>query len=223
MCSKQKQVAARFSIAIAIPFLAATLAFTQNTPANQEADTLAKSATSLAVKDSAALADSLRRRQIKKATMRSVMVPGWGQITNNQWWKTPFVYAAVGIPTYLFFDNIKQYKQLRDAYRILQDGDPTNDDDIPDNLKPLSPNSIRFYRNAYRQNVDYSVLAFIIAWGLNVADAAVFANLRDFDVTDDLSLRIKPLFNQSHNYTQLGIAIQPIQKKRIPKDNQVSR
>jgi hypothetical protein len=40
--------------------------------------------------------------------------------------------------------------------------------------------------------VDYSVLVFILAWGLQVADAAVYAHLRDFDVSDKLSMRVKP-------------------------------
>ena len=43
-----------------------------------------------------------------------------------------------------------------------------------------------------RQNVDYTVLFFLIFWGLNVADAAVDAHLKTFDVSDDLGLQIKP-------------------------------
>ncbi|MBL0255265.1 MAG: hypothetical protein IPQ27_09985 [Chitinophagaceae bacterium] len=48
------------------------------------------------------------------------------------------------------------------------------------------------FRNAVRQNADYCVLFFIVFWGVNVADAAVDAHLKTFDVSDDLSLQIKP-------------------------------
>ena len=39
--------------------------------------------------------------------------------------------------------------------------------------------------------MDYCVLFFIFFWGLNVADAAVDAHLKTFDVSNDLSLQIK--------------------------------
>jgi hypothetical protein len=170
------------------------------------------------VVDSMKLYDSLRSRQARKATVRSAVLPGWGQITNKQTWKLPMVYAAVGIPAYLFFFNLKEYRILRDAYIIVSDTIPGNDDDIPDDLKPLSPNSIRYYRDQYRRNVDYSALAFLLAWGLQVADAAVFANLRDFDVTDDLSMRVTPQWNPAAKTAGLHLAFRPstnTQKKII--------
>ncbi len=123
------------------------------------------------------------------------MVPGWGQITNKQAWKLPFVYAAVGIPAYLFFDNIKTYRDLRDAYILRLDNDTSNDDQIPNYLRRLSTADLKLNRDAFRRNVDYSVLAFIIGWGLQVVDAAVFAHLKDFDVGDNLSMRLKPQLN----------------------------
>jgi Family of unknown function (DUF5683) len=171
------------------------------------------------VRDSTYIADSVRHRQIKKATVRSAIIPGWGQITNNQAWKVPFVYAAVGIPVYLFFVNLEQYQVLRDTYIIMTDDDPTNDDQIPENLKPLSPNSIKFYRDEYRKNVDYSVLAFLIAWGLNVADAAVFANLRDFDVSDKLSMRVNPGYNPATGTAQIGLVLKTNNTRKVPKYN----
>ena len=65
----------------------------------------------------------------------------------------------------------------------------------------LSTESLRSYRNSYRQNVDYSVLFFLVIWGLNVVDATVDAHLKAFDVNDNLSLRIKPGYNP---YTNTG-------------------
>src|SRR5215831_2796733 len=49
----------------------------------------------------------LKRHTPKGAAIRSAILPGWGQIYNNKWWKLPLVYTAIGIPVYLYFDNRK--------------------------------------------------------------------------------------------------------------------
>jgi hypothetical protein len=59
-------------------------------------------------------------------------------------------------------------------------------------LRPLSEESLRFYRNQYRRDIDYTALFFILLWGLNVVDATVDAHLKSFDVSPDLSLQVRP-------------------------------
>jgi hypothetical protein len=59
-------------------------------------------------------------------------------------------------------------------------------------LKPLDEESLRYYRDQFRRDIDYSVLFFMILWGLNVVDATVDAHLKSFDVGPDLSLQFKP-------------------------------
>jgi hypothetical protein len=51
---------------------------------------------------------------------------------------------------------------------------------------------LRYNRDEFRRNVDYSIVAFVILWGLNVVDASVDAHLKTFDVSPDLSLRVVP-------------------------------
>ena len=63
---------------------------------------------------------------------------------------------------------------------------------IKANLQPLSEESLRFYRNQFRRDIDYSALVFLLLWGLNVVDATVDAHLMSFDVSPDLSLRLRP-------------------------------
>ncbi len=127
------------------------------------------------------------------AIRKSAMLPGWGQYTNKKYWKIPIVYAGIGIPAYLFFRNRKQYKDSKYAYDNATDGNPLNDDLIKEPYFSVrfQPEKIKVFSRQVRQNVDYSVLFFIIFWGLNVADAAVDANLKTFDVSDDISIRIK--------------------------------
>lgn len=130
----------------------------------------------------------------KIAIIRSAIIPGWGQVTNKKYWKVPIVYGALGITTAIFFHNIKQFREARDAYANAIDGDTSNDHLIPQPYFTVKdqPERIKNFRNQVRQNVDYSALFFILFWGLNVADAAVDAHLKTFDVSDNLSLNIRP-------------------------------
>ena len=143
------------------------------------------------------------------AIRRSAMLPGWGQFTNKKYWKIPLVYAGVGIPAYLFTRNLKQYKDAKNAFTLATDGDVSNDDQIKEPYYSVrsQPDRIRVFRNSVRQNVDYSVLFFIIFWGLNVADAAVDANLKTFDVSDELSLQLKPGFSPLANTNGLSLVL----------------
>jgi hypothetical protein len=132
------------------------------------------------------------------ATIRSAIAPGWGQITNKKYWKLPIVYGALGTTGYIFFRNIKQYKEANAAFKNASDNNPLNDGEIPEPYYSVrtQPERIKNFRNQVRQNVDYSVLFFVLFWGLNVADAAVDAHLKTFDVSDDLSLHIKAGYSE---------------------------
>ena len=143
------------------------------------------------------------------AIRRSAILPGWGQYTNKKYWKIPLVYAGIGIPAYLFTRNLKQYREAKQAFILATDGDVTNDNQIvePYYSVRMQPDRIRVFRNSVRQNVDYSVLFFIIFWGLNVADAAVDANLKTFDVNDELSLQLKGGFSPLANTNGLSIML----------------
>lgn len=137
--------------------------------------------------------DSIKKYNPNVAVRRSLILPGWGQATNKKYWKIPLVYGALVTTTVVFFKNIRQYKDARNAYILATDTIKANDIFIKQPYFSVKdqPERIRVFRNEVRQNIDYSVLFFIAFWGLNVADAAVDAHLKTFDVSDDLSLRIK--------------------------------
>ncbi len=133
----------------------------------------------------------------RAAAIRSAIIPGWGQIYNKKYWKVPIVYGALGTCAGIFFYNIKYYKDTKFAYKVkynmrVHGTDSSLYSSINPLMKPLSEESLRNYRNQYRKDIDYSVLFFILFWGLNVVDATVDAHLKSFDVSPDLSLQIKP-------------------------------
>jgi len=143
----------------------------------------------------------------RTATIRSAIVPGLGQIYNKKYWKLPLVYGALGTTAGIFVYNVKTYKRLKAAYINKTDGITTNDDQVYYKYKNLSAESIRTYRNVFRQNVDYSALFFVIFWGLNVVDATVDAHLKSFDVNDDLSLQIKPGYSPMANTSGVSLVL----------------
>ncbi|HLG39666.1 MAG TPA: DUF5683 domain-containing protein [Chitinophagaceae bacterium] len=136
----------------------------------------------------------------KKAVIRSAIFPGLGQIYNKKYWKLPIVYGALGISAGVFFYNLKNYKDTRFAYQAKYKAaqpnataaDSADYFKIKPPLERYSPETLKYYRDSFRRDIDYSVLVFILLWGLNVVDAAVDAHLKAFDISPDLSLKIKP-------------------------------
>ena len=53
-------------------------------------------------------------------------------------------------------------------------------------------------QQTYRRDLDLSVLLAFGIYALNIVDAVVFAHLYDFDVSDDLTLRVKPALQHAH-------------------------
>ncbi len=157
--------------------------------------------------------DTIRNKHNpRKATFRSAVLPGWGQAYNKKYWKIPIVYGALGTTAAIYVFNLQTYKSLKQAYIYIKDDIPSNDSLIESRFRNLSPESIRTYRNAFRQNVDYSVLFFFVFWGLNVVDATVDAHLKAFDVSSDITLKIKPCFNQNLAGISLVFSIKDSQK-----------
>lgn len=156
------------------------------------------------VKDSSATKKSTTDTTVKKkiynpkvAAIRSAILPGLGQIYNKKYWKLPIIYGGLGVTGYVFIDNIKTYKEYKFAYAARIKAEPPTVDStdyrqLKDIYKVLSPGSIRSARDEFRRYVDYSALIFVLLWGLNVVDATVDAHLKNFDVSPDLSLQIRP-------------------------------
>lgn len=156
-----------------------------------------------------------------KAALYSAIFPGLGQAYNKKYWKVPIVWAAVGIPTYTFFDNKTWYNKTRYALAVLVNGSYTNADSlkkVDSKLLPfiINPNGtvnfgnqqeLQNYRNYFRQNEDYSILFLLLFYALNIVDATVDAHLKNFNVSSDLSLNIRPAFIEGSNAAALSFVL----------------
>jgi len=142
----------------------------------------------------------------KTALLRSLALPGLGQAYNKKYWKIPIIYAALGTSVYFIVDNNRQYNEYKDAYIIRNDGDSTTTDDYPqytnDNLITLI--------DYYRRNRDLSVVLTAGIYLINVLDAMVDAHLYEFDVSDELTIRVRPelYYTRQTGYTpSVGIRL----------------
>ena len=183
--------------------------FCQNIQAQQKTDSI--------ITETKKAADTAQKQKKKfdprVATRRSAILPGWGQIYNRRYWKLPLVYGGLGITAGVFVYNVKNYRLLRLAYIYKIDKDTTNDKLIDPRFSQFSAASIRTNRDLFRQNVDYSVLFFILFWGLQVVDATVDAHLKGFDVNDNLSLELKQGFSPMANTTGISLVLDIHSKK----------
>lgn len=117
-----------------------------------------------------------------------MIIPGWGQITNKQVWKVPIVYGLLGGLTYYSITLTKDYHDYRAAYYNAQSGNiDLKFGSTPAYLANASTGSLLNQRNFLRNRRDFIYVTIALAYMLNFVDAYVFAHLRPFDVSDDLS------------------------------------
>ena len=118
-----------------------------------------------------------------KATLYSLLVPGLGQIYNREYWELPIYLGAIGFAVHLYADNRANYLRFRDIYIQASDKSYSG---------PISAQQALYYRDVYRRYRDYSVLAIAALYVLQVIDANVFSYMHNFEVDDDIALKVAP-------------------------------
>ncbi len=152
------------------------------------------------------------------ALWRAAVLPGWGQFYNRQYVKIPLVYLGLGglAATALYTNG--RYLRYRHAYlftaRLDENGEPVfpqyaddyarlleelglppesdlSEEEIASRRARLEP-SFRAQRDALRRNRDLIYIGIGLWYGLSLLDAYVSAHLLDFDVSEDLTLSLRP-------------------------------
>ncbi|TYZ06009.1 hypothetical protein FY528_19800 [Hymenobacter lutimineralis] len=128
----------------------------------------------------------------KKAALLSAVLPGAGQIYNRRYWKLPLVYGAIGaaVGTEVFYQM--RYKEYSLGYKNRTDGVAATVDTGPRSSREASAANVRVGLEFYRRNRDKWIAFTAVAYTLNIVDALVDAHLRDFDISDDLSMQWQP-------------------------------
>ncbi|MDB5227889.1 MAG: hypothetical protein JWN78_2082 [Bacteroidota bacterium] len=138
----------------------------------------------------------------KKAALWALACPGLGQIYNKKYWKLPIVYGLMGAVIYFVAANVKKLREYNGYIRNAYDSVPN-----PSPVDQLDVSEIETYRNTYRRNVQLASFGTALVWGLSIVDAVVDAHLHSFDISDKLSMKIKPQINSFDNSFYTGLAV----------------
>ena len=121
-----------------------------------------------------------------KSTLYSILLPGLGQIYNGEYWKLPIYYGGMAGGVYYYMTNKRNYKRYKWIYDQATSEDPSVE------KPPISAENALYYRDVFRRYRDYSILAVALFYVVQVVDANVFAYMQDFEMDDDISLRLEP-------------------------------
>ena len=145
----------------------------------------------------------------KKAAKLSIIFPGAGQVYNhrampkgkkNAWWKLPIIYAGLGATGYLLVTNHILQRDLKNEFIFRSENGYPNPD-FPE-FHTYDQQGVLQLHQQHKGTRDMMLFAFIGVYGLNVLDALVEAHFVDFDVSEDLSLSIRPTM---HDFQSPGI------------------
>ena len=141
---------------------------------------------------------------VTKATTLSLICPGAGQFYNESYWKVPIVIGGMGSMIYVIDWNNRGYKRFKSAYTLLTDYEK-NPDKYPGGSADefggrYSATFLKNLRDSYRRNRDLSILLTAAVYVFQAVDAHVDAHLKDFDVSDNLTVDLEPMVDYQYNY-----------------------
>ncbi len=152
----------------------------------------------------------------KIAGLLSACIPGLGQAYNQKYWKIPIIY---GIGTYLISNivlNTQKYNDFNASYQILLKSDSLRSLMEKETLSNFvtqygvdtqqGANNLRILRDEFQRLRDLTIIFTVVTYVLNIVDASVDAHFYNFDVSENLSMKIKPtLF--AYGSPNLGLSI----------------
>lgn len=151
------------------------------------------------------------RPDTKRAMWLALVLPGAGQIYNRKYWKLPIIYGGFVGCAYAMSWNNQMYHDYSQAYLDIMDDDP-NTHSYNQFLHlgaQIDASNIERYKEIFRKRKDryrrwrdMSMFVMIGVYAFSVIDAYVDASLSEFDISDDLSLRVEPTVINNNQRTR---------------------
>ena len=148
----------------------------------------------------------------KKALWLAIVIPGAGQIYNRKYWKLPIVYGGFVGCAYAMRWNNMMYKDYSQAYIDLTDDDPNTksyerfqqfSNRITDaNIQRRYQELFKNRKNRFRRWRDLSFFVMCGVYAISIIDAYVDASLSEFDISDDLTMRVAPTIINNKNVAE---------------------
>ena len=146
-------------------------------------------------------AQELNEKIPTRAALYSAIIPGAGQVYTKKYWKVAIIYAGLFSSAYYINESNDSYQFYKSTYLNRINGITT------DEFQEIySDSDLRTLTDHYRRNREVSALLFTLTYILNIVDASVNAHLFDYDVSEDLSLQIQPIYFSKENATGLSLS-----------------
>lgn len=120
-----------------------------------------------------------------RAAVYSILCPGLGQAYNGEYWKIPIYVGGIVTAGHFYATNSINYTRYRDIYREVSEPGYHGD-------SPINATQAKYYRDLYRRYRDYSLVAILGVYLLQIIDANVFCYMNDFEVAKDVSMKVTP-------------------------------
>ncbi len=190
-----------------VVFFTAVTGFSQEeTSAETSRDSIKVKADTLVVKGEKKVQNPLAP---SKAAFYSAVLPGLGQIYNKRYWKLPIVYGAMATTIYFYIDNNNELDRYRDAYKRRVAGFTDDEFSNPDGTPFVTTERLQDAQDTFRRNRDLSALLTLGIYVLNIVDANVDAHLKQYNIDNDLSFKVKPYLNNDpfNNQVHYGLSL----------------
>lgn len=127
---------------------------------------------------------TLQKKSPWQAVIKSAIVPGFGQIYNESYWKVPIIWGFIGWFGYNVWLNDNRYQDYRKLYQ--------------QSIEQGQENFVyKRIREFYRDQRDLFAIYLGLTYFLNLVDAYVDAHLFNFDI---LSRNNEIRLNISYNF-----------------------
>lgn len=146
-------------------------------------DTLAQSQQARTESDTLAKRDTIAKRLSPElVALGAALLPGFGQVYNQAYWKLPILYGLFGWFGYNFWTQHQLYLEFRERYNS----------DLEQRPIPPSAEANRRFREFYREQRDEFGVYLLLVYLASIVDAYVDAHLFGFDISDDLGHQALP-------------------------------
>jgi hypothetical protein len=167
-----------------------------------------------AQKSDTLVVDSIPVHSVKKAVILSAIIPSSGQIYNHLaiekgvkgknkvYWKVPLIYSALGATSYFLIQNQLNQLSAKNEYKF-RDANPSIEF-LDIKWQDYDKEGILSMYQKYSTRRDLSILAFGAVYLIQIIDAGIEAHFVNFDISEDLSLKINPVIL---NRSTIGIGM----------------
>jgi len=134
----------------------------------------------------------------QRATILSAVFPGLGQAYNRRYWKIPIIYAGGAALYYGYYRKNEEFLTAkREFNKGVAEGLTINNQDLK---------KYQSERDDARSKRDYFVIYMGILYVANVVDAMTDAYFRQYDMSDNLEMVLKPAVMPTEHFAGLDFS-----------------